>query len=49
MTSAAGQLLNYHIMREWWSIDGAYENRIGIRQPPYFGTEPRCARSDAGG
>jgi len=36
----SSQLLNYHIKPEWWTIEGAYENWIGIRQPPYFGTEP---------
>ena len=36
----SSQLLNYHIKPEWWTIEGAYENWIGIRQPPFFGTEP---------
>lgn len=36
----SSQLLNYHIKPEWWTIEGAYANWIGIRQPPYFGTEP---------
>lgn len=38
--AASSQLLNYHIKPEWWTIEGAYKNWIGIRQPPYFGTEP---------
>lgn len=29
--AASSQLLNYHIKPEWWTIEGAYENWIGIR------------------
>lgn len=35
-----GQLLNYVIRGQWYSIEGAYENWLATRQPPLFGTEP---------
>lgn len=35
-----GTVLNYEIKGEYWSVEGAYENWIGTRQPPLFGTEP---------
>ncbi|MBV8180901.1 MAG: class I SAM-dependent methyltransferase [Mycobacterium sp.] len=35
-----GPVLNYHIKAEWWTVEGAYENWIGTREPPLFGTEP---------
>jgi SAM-dependent methyltransferase len=35
-----GTVLNYHVKAEWLTVEGAYENWIGSRQPPLFGTEP---------
>ena len=35
-----GPILNYHIKPEWWTVEGAYENWVGTREPPLFGTEP---------
>lgn len=35
-----GQVLNYVIRGEWYTIEAAYENWLATRQPPLFGTEP---------
>jgi SAM-dependent methyltransferase len=35
-----GTVLNYHVKAEWWTVEGAYANWIGTREPPLFGTEP---------
>jgi SAM-dependent methyltransferase len=35
-----GTVLNYHISARWSSLEQAYENWVGTRQPPFFGTEP---------
>jgi SAM-dependent methyltransferase len=34
-----GTVLNYHVKPEWWTVEGTYENWIGTREPPLFGTE----------
>jgi len=38
--AAVGPNLNYHVKAQWWTVEGAYENWIGSREPPLFGTEP---------
>jgi SAM-dependent methyltransferase len=38
--AAIGPKLNYHVKAQWWTVEGAYENWIGNREPPLFGTEP---------
>jgi 2-polyprenyl-3-methyl-5-hydroxy-6-metoxy-1,4-benzoquinol methylase len=35
-----GTVLNYHVKAEWFTVEGAYENWVGTREPPLFGTEP---------
>jgi SAM-dependent methyltransferase len=35
-----GTVLNYLVKAEWWTVEGAYENWIGTREPPLFGAEP---------
>jgi SAM-dependent methyltransferase len=35
-----GAVLNYLVKAEWWTVEGAYENWIGTREPPLFGSEP---------
>jgi SAM-dependent methyltransferase len=35
-----GTTLNYHVKAQWWTVEGAYENWIGTREPPLFGSEP---------
>lgn len=35
-----GQVLNYLIRGQWYTIEAAYENWLATRQPPLFGTEP---------
>jgi SAM-dependent methyltransferase len=35
-----GTVLNYRVKAEWWTVEGAYENWIGTREPPLFGPEP---------
>ena len=35
-----GEILNYHVKAQWWTVEGAYENWIATREPPLFGTEP---------
>jgi SAM-dependent methyltransferase len=39
-SAGVASLLNYEITVEWWTLDQAYENWIGTRKPPLFGTEP---------
>lgn len=35
-----GTTLNYHVRAQWWTVEAAYENWIGTREPPLFGSEP---------
>jgi SAM-dependent methyltransferase len=35
-----GSVLNYTVRAEWWTMEGAYENWIGTREPPLFGAVP---------
>jgi len=35
-----GNVLNYHVKAQWWTVEGAYENWVSTREPPLFGTEP---------
>ncbi len=35
-----GTILNYHVRAQWWTLERAYEDWIGTREPPLFGTEP---------
>ncbi len=35
-----GTVLHYEINSEYWTVEAAYENWIGTRTPPLFGTEP---------
>jgi SAM-dependent methyltransferase len=39
-TAPIGPILNYEVKAEWWTVSDAYENWIGTREPPLFGTEP---------
>jgi SAM-dependent methyltransferase len=38
--SPVGTILNYQVNARWWTVETAYENWIGTREPPLFGTEP---------
>lgn len=38
--SPVGTTLNYNINTRWWSIQGAYDNWVATRKPPYFGKDP---------
>lgn len=38
--SPVGTVLNYNVGIHWWTVERAYENWIGTREPPLFGTEP---------
>jgi SAM-dependent methyltransferase len=39
-SAPVGTVLNYQVNPQWWTVEGAYENWIGTREPPLFGTEP---------
>jgi len=38
--ASVGTMLNYLVKAQWWTVEGAYENWIGTREPQLFGTEP---------
>lgn len=39
-SAPVGTSLDYHIRSQWWTLESSYENWIGTREPPLFGTEP---------
>jgi SAM-dependent methyltransferase len=36
----AGSLVQFHVRATWLTVEGDYENWLGARKPPLFGTEP---------
>ena len=35
-----GLTVTYNVKPVWFTVEGAYNNWVATRQPPYFGTEP---------
>ena len=35
-----GLSVNYHVKAQWFTVQGAYDNWVATREPPFFGTEP---------
>jgi len=35
-----GNTVSYTVKTHWFTLEGAYENWVATREPPYFGTEP---------
>jgi SAM-dependent methyltransferase len=35
-----GGVVSYHVKAEWFTIEGAYDNWVATREPPFFGTHP---------
>lgn len=37
---SVGGAINYTVRTQWFTVEGAYDNWVATREPPYFGTEP---------
>jgi 2-polyprenyl-3-methyl-5-hydroxy-6-metoxy-1,4-benzoquinol methylase len=35
-----GLSVSYHVKAQWFTVQGAYDNWVATREPPFFGTEP---------
>lgn len=38
--SPVGTTLSYNVNSRWWTIQGAYDNWVATREPPFFGKDP---------
>ena len=38
--SPVGNTVSYTVKTQWFTLQGAYDNWVATREPPYFGTEP---------